>query len=400
MSQLYTKFKGNLTGFLLIGIIIFIIFITIFLGVFFKSEEKIKVLFKNGDLLTVLVVGINNEKNINGAFVFFYQTSTNKCLSINILPKTLIKFKDNHFTLEESLNKKVSYDQITKGVADLIGYNINYYIFFDKNNLIKFIDMMEGIQIYTKKIKYPELSVNIPEGFVVLDGDKTIEYLSFIISDEQDAEYDQLKRIQNYIRGFLKIKKSFFEQLNKQIIVNYFYKTMITNFDPTELLIIYDELSGRLKKNISDYSFNLKTIIIYCDKKYIEHNKFIYLPKKSGEWIKSETNEVLAFLKSEKEEKASGDKVVIEILNGTDILGLALRAKNYLSSYGVEILNVGNANTEDYENTVVIIHGSESKGKKIAELIKCERVVIDEETDKKIDATIILGRDFDGKVVR
>ncbi|MBN2544671.1 MAG: LCP family protein [Spirochaetes bacterium] len=400
MAQLYSKSKSNLIGFILIGIIIFIIIFTIFLGIFFKSEEKIKVLFKNGDVLSVLVAGIDNEKNINGAFVFFYQTSTNKCLSINILPKTLIKFKDNHFTLEESLNKKVSYDQITKGVAELIGQDIKYYLFFDKNNLIKFIDMMEGVQIYTKKIKYPDLNVNIPEGFIVLDGDKTIEYLSFLISNDQEAEYDQLKRIQNYIRGFLKINKSFFEQLNKQIIVNYFYKAMITNFDPTELLIIYEELQTKLKKNISDYSYNLKTIIIYCDKKYIENNRFVYLPKKSGEWIKSETNDVLEFLESQKEEKVSNDKIVIEILNGTDIVGLASRSKNYLLSFGVEVLNVGNANTDDYENTVVIIHGSESKGKKIAELIKCERIVIDEETDNKIDATIILGRDFDGKIVR
>ena len=63
--------------------------------------------------------------------------------------------------------------------------------------------------------------------------------------------------------------------------------------------------------------------------------------------------------------------------------------------------SVGNTEREDYDNTVVVIQQSEHKARKLADLIHCDRIVTNEgfENDK-IDVLLILGRDFDGKVVR
>ena len=56
-----------------------------------------------------------------------------KCHILSILPKTYVSFgNQGYLTLEESLNKKVSYNNIKEGCGQLIGKNINYY--FLKSN--------------------------------------------------------------------------------------------------------------------------------------------------------------------------------------------------------------------------------------------------------------------------
>ena len=71
------------------------------------------------------------------------------------------------------------------------------------------------------------------------------------------------------------------------------------------------------------------------------------------------------------------------------------------------MVEVSNADSENYQNTIIIIRDSEQKAKKLGELIRCKEIVktvedtrSTKESNKKIDATLILGRDFDGRIVR
>ena len=138
---------------------------------------------------------------------------------------------------------------------------------------------------------------------------------------------------------------------------------------------------SRLFKNVSGY-------------------EYIYLPKNSGEWIKGDVAEALEEL-DKPYEKGDVGNIVIEILNGTDIVGLASRARSYLTGFGFDVIDIGNTEEEGYEKTVVIAHNSEHKARKLADLINCDNVIVGEELEnKKIDVTLILGSNFDGKVVR
>lgn len=402
MSPIFAKGKKEFSGWIIISIIVVLILGTIFVGRFFKSEEKIKLKFKNGQTLSFLVISHNDNNIIKGAFALFYQTRTNRCSIVSILPKTYIHFGEEHgyYTLEEAITKKVNYEDMLEGVSWLLGTNIDYYLYMKKNDIIRFVDLIKGVEIYTQELKFPAIKVSIPAGVNVLDGDKTIEYLSFQLQEEDDSEYKQLKRTQNFIRGLLKLKVDFLEQFNEQFVANYIYKTINTNMAVNDLIILYNEIVDRYNNGIRDYSIGYKDIILYCDKKNVSGYEYIFLPKKSGEWIKVEVEEVLESLLKSKEDKDVGH-IVVEILNGTDIVGLAARASNYLSGFGFDVLNIGNADREDYENTIVIIRGSEQKARKLGELIRCDRVVAGEESESQnIDVTLILGKDFDGKVVR
>ena len=400
MSVSFSNNKKEFAGWILIGFIIIIIIITIYLGYFFRGEEKIKLAFKNGYTLSFFVAGINNENMIKGSALIFFQTKTCRTTVVSILPKTYIYIneKSGYMTLEEVLKKKIKYEDITASISKLIGKEINYYCFINKENFEKLIDVFGGVDIETEEYKYPNLKVNIPAGRKILDGDKSIEYLSFINDDEPNYEYKQLKREQDLIKSFFVLKHDFLEQYNDYVISNYIYKRLITNISLNELIIIFDEIKDKYKDGIRDFSKSIDPIILYCDWNKINDKVYVYMPKKSGEWIKSLVDQSL---KNLEKENSMNDNLLIEILNGTDVVGLGSKAKNYLASYGFEVDNVTNADKSDYNKTTVVIYSNEQKARKMAELINCRNVVIGENLEnKKVNATLIIGFDFDGRVVR
>jgi polyisoprenyl-teichoic acid--peptidoglycan teichoic acid transferase len=402
MGKTFNRDKSGYSGWIIISIITILILSTIFIGQFFKSEEKIKLAFKNGQIVSFLTLVTNEDNIIKGCFVLFFHPKTNRCAVISILPKTYIHFGNKHgyLTIEEALKKNISHEDYLEGISKLIGYDITYYIFVEKENLVKLIDIAGGVKIYSDGYKYPSLKVNIPEGSILLDGDKSIEFLSFIIDEETNAEYKQLNRILDYINGLLILKSSFFDGLNDKILVNHLYRKIKTNISISEFLIIYKELLEKNKEGITDYSKGMKRIILYCDKKSIAGYEYIYMPKKSGDWIKREVIEAIDIL-GEYYKDYDDQRMVIEILNGTDISGLASRARNYILSYGFNISKIENAEREDYENTMLIVYRNEQEAKKLADLINCKKIVYGEEVEEiNADVTLILGKDFDGRLVR
>lgn len=401
MAKIFNKKQNELTGWIVLAIIVLLIISTIFAGRFFKSEEKIKLAFENEKLLSVFVAAHNSESKIKGAFVLFYKPGNNRCAVVSILPKTYMAFGElGYLTLENALDKKVGNDVILSSVSSLLGKKIDYYVLVNKQNVINLVDVFGGSEIVSKGVKKPELQVSIPVGVTLLDGDKAVEYLSYIDGDDLNAAYRQLKRMQMFITGLLKLRMDFLEQFNERVVSSLIYKMIETNMSVNELIIVYNEIKNNCDNGIFDYSRDLKNIILYCDKKNVPGYDFVYLPKNSGEWIKTEVVDVVADLGKMINTKVADD-IVIEILNGTDIVGLAARARTYLNSYGFDILNIGNAEEDNYENTMIIGYGEENKARKLADLIRCKHIIAEEkEEGQKIDLTLILGRDFDGRLVR
>ncbi|MBP7553289.1 MAG: LCP family protein [Spirochaetes bacterium] len=393
--------KGNFTGWIILSAIALMIGGAIFAGRFFKSEEKLKVSLKTGQNISFLVVANDEKKIVTGAAIVVFNPQTNRSATISLLPKTFLSYgKMESFTLEEALTKKISGEDLRLALSNLVGVKIDYYFFIDKNNFVRLIDMLGGVEIYSERIKVPEKNVYIPSGVTLMDGDKSAEYLSFIEDKNNDEEYNQLKRLNNYIRSFVKLKYDFLETFTDKNTSNYLFKTVDSNMSLHDFLIFFNEIKSRFYKNNVDFSRGMVNLILYCDKKEIPGYSYILQPKKSGNWIKSEVAEALQNIKKEYASEEEG-KIVVEILNGTDIVGFAARTRRYLTTFGLDVLEAGNAQHENYENTVVIIRNSEQKASKLADLIQCKRIVKGEESkDKKIDVTLILGKDFNGKVVK
>ncbi|HOJ64291.1 MAG TPA: LCP family protein [Spirochaetota bacterium] len=391
----------NITGWILIGIIALLIIGVILISRLFKSEEKLKTVFKNKQNLSFLLAGYDSERNIEEAIVLFYQTGTDRVATVSILPDTLISYgKLESFKLRDAFKKKISNEDLMLAIGNLIGEKIDYYFFIKKENFIKLIDMIEGVEIFSEEIRIPEKNVHIPSGLILLDGDKAVEYLTLLENDELESAYKKLKRGANFVRSLLKLKQNWKENITPAILSNHIYNLFTTNMALNDILIIYNEIIKKYDAGVTDFSRGMINVILYCDKNITDKNEYVLLPKMSGNWVKSETKDALEKINKEflTEE---GEKVVIQILNGTDIAGFAERTKKYLMSFGFEVSEIGNADSENYENTIVIIQNSEEKATKLADLIKCKRIVKSTEiSSKNIDATLIIGRDFNGRVVK
>ncbi len=401
MAVKVEKNKNELGGYLIILFIVLLIIGAILAGQLFKSEGKLQLTFKNGVVLSTVIAVYDSNKNVIGVSTLFFNPITNKVAVVSMLPKTLVSFgKSGFFTIEEAFNKKVNNEEFKNGIARLLGTKIDYYIYIKKSDFVKLVDLIGGIEIYTTSIKDLEQNINIPSGLNLFDGDKTMEYISYVANDKIESGYDQLKRVQNFIRGVLKLKDDFLESYNQDIIKDYFYKNIITDIGEKDLIFLFEEIKRRFKNKITDFSRGSENIIVYCDRKNLNENEYVLQPKKSGNWIKGELTEALNNL-SKKITNDTDNKIVIEILNGTDIVGFALRTKKYLETFGFDILEMGNAESENYQNTLVIIRRNEQKAIKFADLIQCKKVIkAEEDYNKKVDLTLILGKDFDGQVVK
>jgi anionic cell wall polymer biosynthesis LytR-Cps2A-Psr (LCP) family protein len=399
-SRFGTK-KRNIGGPIVIGVILVLITGAVFMGRLFKSEEKIKLAFKNGQTVSFLIATYNEDKKVNGASVLYLNTKTNRISLVSMLPKTYISFgKKGFLTLEETLNKNISHEEIRTAVARLLDTEINYYLFLKKANFIRLVDLLGGIEIFTDEIKLPDLNVSIPEGTILLDGDKAVEYLTFVPNEDLSGQYDKLKRIQNFITGFLNLPDNFASIITEEAVSRYLYKVIDhTNLTITDVMIIYEQILLNIETGVDDYSPGIEKIIVYSDKKTVSGYDYIYLPKKSGDWIRLELNESLENINKEYVTDVTGT-ITLAILNGTDVRGLAARAKRHLRGFGFDVLEIGNADTTDYNSTIIISKGNDKKARKLAELIQCDTIVEEKaQIVNEGDIIMIIGRDFDGKKV-
>lgn len=97
----------------------------------------------------------------------------------------------------------------------------------------------------------------------------------------------------------------------------------------------------------------------------------------------------------EGEEDEGMDEVLrIEILNGTGEKGLARKVAIALIKKKVDVLNVDNAKSFDYKESVIIARSDNPAVAALGELIGCRQVVEQLTEGTMVDATFILGEDF------
>jgi hypothetical protein len=103
----------------------------------------------------------------------------------------------------------------------------------------------------------------------------------------------------------------------------------------------------------------------------------------------------------------------VEILNGTTTAGLASRTADLIRGYNYDIISWGNAERNDYEQTEIIDRtGLENVVNTFAGVIRCENIRFESRipdvdlpdpaarnTEYRADFTLIIGRDFNGRVV-
>jgi hypothetical protein len=135
----------------------------------------------------------------------------------------------------------------------------------------------------------------------------------------------------------------------------------------------------------------------------------LLFPQHDGQLLKEMTRQSVSSLLSEQDTQFNRT-YVLEIQNGTTTTGLARNAGSLLQVVGYQIHATSNADTQDYDRTIIIDHiGNQEMAKRLGDFIRCTNIIEEdvkplsegERTDESlVDFTVILGKDFDGRYVR
>ena len=263
-------------------------------------------------------------------------------------------------------------------------------------------DLLGGLKIF---VPYPvDIQADngsrwlLPSGVNNLDGDKILTYLYYNSPEETDGEVQD--RYQNVIIAFL-------AAINKNINTMFLEKNFKeyddlfeTNLEEKDLRIILETVAHVDSERLAPRSITGSVREV--------DGKSLLFPHYDGELVKDLFKQTVSSLVSVVE--TIYDRIyVLEVQNGTSVQGLARNTSILLQGFGFDVLSSVNADRNDYEETIIINHiGNDEIAKNLGDIISCSNIITEDvlpesagmEAESRVDFTIILGKDFDGRYVR
>lgn len=289
-------------------------------------------------------------------------------------------------------------DEFLEKISVLLDLDISWKFELGLEEVELLVDLLEGLELF---IANPvemigEQITLLPSGSLVLDGAKVRAYLSF--EDPEEADLDRRARYQKFVQALLKRLGSRTEYLERDEVFRAFEGYVSTDMSTRALRSFVGELS-RLN---ADY---LVPKHVHGDRVRVDDQVLLF-PHYKGNLIRESIRQTLDSLANVEVIGEEELVVTLKILNGTEKSGLASRTSQLFGDFGYDVLPASNADRNDYEHTMVISHsGNLSEAQQIANLIRCSRIEVEEQTSafelelsgQDADVTIILGMDFDGR---
>jgi len=340
-----------------------------------------------------------------GSYVMMYSPMNNRAAAISIPGDTgkILKSVDRVDRLD-SVYRSGNINAYKAEVEDLLGLSIAYSVVFETEKLAKTIDAIEGVEIFipqTIEIYEPEL-ILFPSGTTKLDGDKGTQYLLFELPDE-DRSNATLRR-ERFFLGLLKSLGENRSRLKNSAIARYFYPLLKTGMNQVARRRFFESLFSLDIDRISIQSVagNYREV----------SGKRLLMPYYDGTVIKDVVRQAQRSLAQRTQGTLMERVFTVEILNGTGITGLASRTADLIRGFNYDVISIDNADRTDYEATEIIDRtGLENVANSFAAVIRCENIrfesrlpdddsgVIVRSPEYRADFTLIIGRDFNGRVV-
>lgn len=272
----------------------------------------------------------------------------------------------------------------------ITNHKVDYTLSISEKNFYRIIDIIGGLPVYFDPMLIKKTSDNYQRrvGEYILSGEELGDFLKL---KNPDNPTDYLERLWSqetvalilYDR-ILGIQKS----IKKEWIV------LFASFFETDLLA---------EEFISIFSYLQENrLILYVSEMPAEPITVLDGKAKKVQLKVKEEVASIAYSKFESDLKsedfADGEFARTEILNGTEINGLAKQVKSLLNEKRIKVLSTDNAWTLNQANTIIIDRsGNPEYSYKIADILGIKNIkhIIDKEVG--LDTTIILGEDFEIK---
>jgi LytR cell envelope-related transcriptional attenuator len=87
-------------------------------------------------------------------------------------------------------------------------------------------------------------------------------------------------------------------------------------------------------------------------------------------------------------------RVQVEVLNGSRRQGAARTATRMLRRKGLDVVFLGNADSMADSTRVIVRRGDPNKARYVAQALGAGKVVVETDTFRRVDVSVILGDDF------
>ena len=393
--------KGNNSSkksYIFLAALILIFFVLIGFVIFNVQVDKFSELMKMEKSTTILFLFTENQKPIVSG-LFFYNPMTSKSAMLMIPENTgsiIVQDDINRIDRIDILYNPDNPLPYVNKIEEMTMTNVDFYFILNKENLVKFIDLMNGLTLFIPNEINVRTNIDyylLPPGSITLDGDKSILYLLYGAYNEDFNENSRIE--QNFIQAFLKSLAGKNITLLHKKMFPFVYRLVQTDMDKKS----FESFLKEIQKVDADRIIfqNIRGTVREVD------GVNLLFPFHEGKILVENVKQIQDILSRPDVSTRNEMVISVEILNGTNVSGMASRTAQFFKSYGYNVAAVSNAERDDYKNTVIIDRkGNAESAGKVADLIKCKTVYteISETNDETIDVTIILGKDFDGRYVK
>jgi len=397
------KFDASI---ILLMIIVLLLIGGILAAVFLLRIDPVEEALAFNRMITVLFL-IEKDAMPLGSYVLMYYPLTNRAAVFDIPGYTgLILSSIKKVDRIDYVYDQNDISEFSSEIQKLLGIDpIGFHIVIKIENLAKLVDLLEGVEIFVPtriQTMYNNKTLQFPSGLLLLDGDKTVSYLTYESPDE-DRDAATIRR-QRFFISFLKQIGSKNESLKNPGLRRLFHSYMESPVNQRTRICLFDEFSKIDLERITVQSVggNWREV----------SGQMLLLPYYDANLIKEIAQRTLGALAQSIEGSMNERIFKVEVLNGTTVSGLAGRTAELLRGFGYDAVT-GNADRNDYEKTLIYDwSGTDSAAKIFGDIIRCTNIkteahaaddtVVDSPVynmELKSDFTLIIGRNFNGRYV-
>ncbi len=360
--------------------------------------DEISTAVSNGEMLRLLVVADDDGEPFL-SFVLFFQPETRRVAMLDIPGNVGAVLRS--LGRVDSINRVFDPDDpstFRAEVESLIGVEMTSTLVFSESGLIDFIDLLGGMELFIvtdyQSVDGPD-AVMLPAGNVVLDGRKAVDYLR--LQDGNESELERTGRRQAFVQSLLRAVKRNAALLQNPDVVPVRDRIVSSDLDRRARTSLFAALADMDAERLVRRRVQGTVRTVDVDGESTQ----LLFPHFEGQWLKQSVQQVEATLASTEQELDDQVLVSMEVLNGTTSAGLARRTSQLYEDFGFDVRRFGNADSNQIDHTLVIDRrGTGELAERVAQVIEAERVITEVAPDSDVDVTLILGRDFDGTVVR
>ncbi|MBU1078637.1 MAG: LCP family protein [Spirochaetes bacterium] len=376
---------------LLLAVVLLILLYLYFYYYFFGG--RINTYVEKKEMISILFIGLDDaddHKKADTLLLGLYNPPT-KRFGLVALPRDLKVEVEDRAGLKtmkiNSLYSKYGSGKLLKIVRNLTGIDVKFHVAMEISALVKIIDLIGGVELYIdNEMKYVDKAANLfielPKGIIKCDGLKAMEFIRYRNDDRGDM--GRIERQYEFILNLLKkavIQKDLLSNLQ---LIKILYKNVDTNLNFKDIINLIRYSSHADFNNVDMIKVPGKFLNLYGTR-YIEPD-ITKSKRVISNFIKKMTYTISDIIPQE---------IKVQVLNGSGKGGVAKRIRDKLVRNGYNVVEFGNAESQDYEEMLILDRsGNMKKALKVASLLKCKNVFPKINKFILIDSTIIVGKDY------